>query len=46
MANTFLAAEGYDLGASKIEGDKLDLAREILAAAKMCIRDSPCSIPC
>ena len=33
MANTFLAAEGYDLGASKIEGDKLDLAREILAAA-------------
>ena len=34
MANTFLAAEGYDLGASKIEGDKLDLAREILAAAK------------
>lgn len=30
MANTFLAAEGYDLGASKIEGDKLDLAREIL----------------
>ena len=34
MANTFLAAEGYDLGASKIEGDKLDLAREILAEAK------------
>lgn len=34
MANTFLAAEGYDLGASKIEGDKLDLAREILANAK------------
>ena len=33
MANTFLAAEGYDLGASKIEGDKLDLAREILANA-------------
>ncbi len=34
MANTFLAAEGYDLGASKIEGDKLDLAREILATAR------------
>lgn len=34
MANTFLAAEGYDLGASKIEGDKLDLARQILEEAK------------
>ncbi|MEG0024671.1 MAG: phosphoglycerate kinase [Akkermansia sp.] len=34
MANTFLAAQGYDLGSSKIEGDKLDLAREILANAK------------
>ncbi len=34
MANTFLAAEGYDLGASKIEGDKLDLARSILDTAK------------
>lgn len=34
MANTFLAAEGFDLGASKIEGDKLDLARQILADAK------------
>ncbi len=34
MANTFLAAQGYDVGASKIEGDKLDLAREILETAK------------
>ncbi len=34
MANTFLAAQGYNVGASKIEGDKLDLAREILATAK------------
>jgi phosphoglycerate kinase len=34
MANTFLAAIGYDLGASKIEDDKLDLAREILDNAK------------
>ncbi len=34
MANTFLAAQGYDVGASKIEGDKLDLAREILDTAK------------
>ena len=34
MANTFLAAQGYELGASKIEGDKLDLARQILDMAK------------
>ena len=34
MANTFLAAEGYNVGNSKIEGDKLDLAREILETAK------------
>jgi phosphoglycerate kinase len=34
MANTFLAAEGYELGASLFEPDRLDLAREILARAK------------
>lgn len=34
MANTFLKAQGYDLGASKIEGDKLDLALQILEMAK------------
>ncbi len=34
MANTFLAAQGHDVGTSKIEGDKLDLAKEILATAK------------
>lgn len=34
MANTFLAAQGYDMGASKIEDDKLDLARQILDEAK------------
>ncbi len=34
MSNTFLAVQGYNVGASKIEGDKLDLAREILATAK------------
>jgi len=36
MAYTFNAARGYNLGDSKIEEDKLDLAREILkkAAAK------------
>jgi phosphoglycerate kinase len=36
MANTFLAAKGIDVKASKVEGDKLALARTILekAAAK------------
>lgn len=34
MANTFLAAEGYELGASLFEPDRLDLAREILSRAK------------
>ncbi len=33
MANTFLAAQGHDVGNSKIEEDKLDLARQILADA-------------
>jgi len=34
MANTFLAAQGHDLGASLFEPDRLDLASEILARAK------------
>lgn len=34
MANTFLAAQGKNVGASKIEEDKLDLANQILADAK------------
>ena len=34
MSNTFLAAQGLKVGNSKIEGDKLDLANEILADAK------------
>ena len=34
MANTFLAAEGYGLGSSLYEPDRVDLAREILARAK------------
>ncbi len=34
MANTFRAAQGYNVGNSKIEEDKLDLAREILATAE------------
>lgn len=34
MANTFLAAKGLDLGESKVEGDKLDLARELLTEAQ------------
>lgn len=34
MATTFLKAEGYSVGTSKYEEDKLELAREILAKAK------------
>ena len=34
MANTFLAAEGHELGASLFEPDRLDVARDILARAK------------
>ncbi len=33
MANTFLAAQGFDLGASLFEPDRLALAKEILARA-------------
>lgn len=34
MANTFLAAQGYKIGKSLVEEDKLDLAKELLAKAK------------
>ncbi len=34
MANTFLKAEGIPVGASKVEPDKVDLARELLDLAK------------
>ena len=34
MAFTFFKAQGYDVGESKVEADKLDLALEILARAK------------
>ncbi len=34
MANTFLAAQGYKVGKSLVEEDKMDLARELLAKAK------------
>ena len=34
MANTFLAAQGHDLGDSLFEPDRLDLAREILDRAE------------
>ncbi|MCX6864958.1 MAG: phosphoglycerate kinase [Verrucomicrobia bacterium] len=34
MAFTFFKAQGHDVGASKVEADKLDLALEILAKAK------------
>lgn len=34
MANTFLKAQGKELGTSLVEDDKLDLARELMAKAK------------
>ncbi|HEY0513517.1 MAG TPA: phosphoglycerate kinase [Thermoanaerobaculia bacterium] len=34
MANTFLAAEGYELGSSLFEPDRVDLAKAILTRAK------------
>ena len=34
MANTFLAAQGYKMGKSLVEEDKLDLAKELFAKAK------------
>lgn len=34
MAYTFLKAQGYNVGISKVEADKLDLANEILDLAK------------
>ena len=34
IANTFIAAQGYEIGESLAERDKLDLARELVAEAK------------
>src|SRR5436305_15209744 len=34
MANTFLKAQGIPVGASRVESDKVDLARDILDLAK------------
>jgi phosphoglycerate kinase len=34
MAYTFLKAMGYDIGKSLLEADKMDLAKELMAAAK------------
>lgn len=34
MANTFLVAQGYKLGKSLVEEDKLDLAKQLLTKAK------------
>src|SRR5437899_5800637 len=36
MANTFLKAQGIPVGASRVEADKVDLARELLELAKEC----------
>ena len=34
MANTFLAAQGYDIGKSLLEADKVELAKRLIATAK------------
>ncbi len=34
MANTFLAAKGYDVGFSKYEADRIDVAKEIIELAE------------
>lgn len=34
MANTFLAAQGYQTGKSLVEADKLELAKDLITAAK------------
>lgn len=34
MANTFLAAQGYDLGKSLVEKESIDVAKELIALAK------------
>lgn len=34
MANTFLKAQGFDVGISKVETDKLEIAAELLSKAK------------
>ncbi|PSR22304.1 MAG: phosphoglycerate kinase [Sulfobacillus acidophilus] len=33
MANTFLSAQGYDMGASRVEPDAVNLARDLLSRA-------------
>ena len=34
MANTFVAAQGHNVGTSLVEADKIELARELIARAK------------
>ncbi|MDY6834544.1 MAG: phosphoglycerate kinase [Chloroflexota bacterium] len=34
MANTFLKAQGYDIGKSKVEDDQLDFARRLISEAR------------
>jgi len=43
MAYTFLKAQGHTIGSSKLEADKLDMAKQILAAAKQ--RKVPVLLP-
>lgn len=43
MANTFLVAQGYNLGVSKVEESALSVAKEILQKAKS--RDIPILLP-
>jgi phosphoglycerate kinase len=40
MANTLLVAQGYDVGSSLVEGDKVDVARRFLAGA----REAGCAV--
>lgn len=46
LANTFLAAKGYEVGSSLFESKKLKLAREILVNAENCKFLLPCDAVC
>ena len=42
MANTFLAAQGYGIGKSLVEADKIDLAKNSLPRLKNRVRNCSC----